>query len=79
MEGLHEFAPDHSERKRELLDRHGEIIGGSELRRQLGFADARSLNRAYQRRLLPVRVFILAGRRGLFAKTRDLADWLDSL
>lgn len=71
--------PEHSERKRELLDAHGELIGGSELHRHLGYVNLRALSRAYQRGLLPVRVFMLPDRRGLYAQTRDLADWLDSL
>ncbi|AVO30393.1 TPA: hypothetical protein ACOEBE_000513 [Stenotrophomonas maltophilia] len=68
-----------TELSRELLERHGELMGGSDLQRNLGFPNGRTFGRAVQRELLPVRTFPLPGRRGLFAKTRDVAEWLNSL
>jgi hypothetical protein len=63
----------------ELLERHGELMGGSDLQRNLGFVNGRAFGRAVQRDLVPVRTFPLPGRRGWFAKTRDVAEWLESL
>ncbi|HZR02488.1 MAG TPA: hypothetical protein VFA81_04860 [Burkholderiales bacterium] len=63
----------------DLLARHGELMTGEPLRRALGFASERSFLRAAKGKNLPVRVFELAGRRGRFARTRDVAQWLSTL
>lgn len=63
----------------DLLARHGELMTGEPLRRALGFASERSFLRAARCKNLPVPIFELAGRRGRFARTRDVAQWLNSL
>ena len=40
-----------TELSRELLERHGELMGGSDLQRNLGFPNGRTFGRAVQREL----------------------------
>jgi hypothetical protein len=63
----------------DLLSRHGEVVGGEALMRCLGYRSARSFARAGAQGQLPVATFALAGRRGRYAKTRDVAEWLETL
>jgi hypothetical protein len=63
----------------DLLAEHGELVGGGDLQRCLGFKSARSFQRAQKEGRLPVTTFSLPGRRGVFARTRDIAAWLGSL
>lgn len=62
-----------------LLTTHGELIGGAELARCLGFRTSRAFQKAAVADRLPVETFVLEGRRGRFARTRDIAGWLASL
>lgn len=64
---------------RALLNAHGELIGGVELARCLGFKTTRAFQKAAAAGRLPVETFFLEGRRGRFARTRDIAFWLASL
>jgi hypothetical protein len=63
----------------DLLSAHGELIGGADLARCLGFKTPRAFQKAASAKRLPVQTFTLKGRRGRFARTRDLAAWLASL
>jgi len=63
----------------DLLAAHGELIGGAELARLLGFKTPRAFQKAAIDGRLPIETFVLDGRRGRFARTRDLATWLDAL
>lgn len=63
----------------ELLARHGPLIGGVELAKILNFRNMAAFRQALRRGTVPIRVFELPGRRGKFALTHDLADWLVSL
>lgn len=63
----------------DLLAEHGELLGGVALQRCLGFRSARSFQRALQTGNLPVQTFLLPGRRGRFARTRDVALWVEQL
>jgi hypothetical protein len=54
----------------------GPVIGGSELRKVLGFRSAVTFRRAIRQGKLAVKVFELEGRRGKFALTADVARWL---
>lgn len=62
-----------------LLAEHGELMHGEALWRALGFQSERSFQRAAQRGLMGVALFFLPGRRGRYAKTRDVAAWLAGL
>ena len=47
--------------------------------RCLGFRTARAYQTAVKSGRLPIRTFDVPGRRGRFARTVDVADWLDAL
>ncbi|MCC8536830.1 hypothetical protein ACDH70_00955 [Xanthomonas axonopodis pv. poinsettiicola] len=68
-----------SEIREGLLRRHGELLKGKALRQCLGFGSVRSFQRAVTEGALPVITFTLPGRRGRFARTRDVAAWLATL
>ena len=59
-----------------LVSRHGELLSGATLQRCLGYRSARAYRRAIAQNALPVVTFALPGRRGYFARTRDVAAWL---
>ena len=59
-----------------LLSSHGELIGGLPLARCMGYRTARAFQVAAQRGQLPVETFSLPGRRGRFARTFQVAQWL---
>lgn len=62
-----------------LITKNGELISGAALWRALGYRSERSFHRAVVSDRLPVRVFSLPGRRGRYARTRDVAHWLGTL
>jgi len=59
-----------------LLSSHGELIGGLPLARCMGYRTARAFQVAAQRGQLPIETFPLSGRRGRFARTFQVAEWL---
>ena len=59
-----------------LEQRHGPLLGGVELRRCLGLPSSAALRQAKRRGQLAVALFTLPKRRGHFALTRDVADWI---
>lgn len=59
-----------------LIRTLGPIVGGSALSRALGYPSQGAFRKALVRGRLPVRVFELDGRRGRFAFTSDIAEWL---
>lgn len=70
---------DPTQLAKEMVSAHGEVIGGAALQQCLGFRSARSFQRALQAGNLQVQTFLLPGRRGRFARTRDVAQWLATL
>ena len=70
---------DLTQLSKEMVSAHGEVIGGSALQQCLGFRSARSFQRALHAGNLQVQTFLLPGRRGRFARTRDVALWLATL
>lgn len=62
--------------ERELTERHGVLMSGSELRRTLGYLTSDAFRQALARRTIPVPVFAIANRRGKFALTKEVAAWL---
>jgi hypothetical protein len=64
---------------RELLAQYGPLIGGLELAKVLNFKNMAAFRQALRRGRLPIRVFDLPGRKGKFALTQDLINWLASL
>ena len=69
---------DAADLERRLLRDHGELIGGTALARGLGYRTARAFQVAVKRERMPIETFTLAGRRGRFARTFELARWLAS-
>lgn len=68
-----------SERLHTLLARHGELMAGGDLIQLFKFGSDRAFRRAATAGRLPVAVVRVPGRPGWFARTRDVATWLDSL
>lgn len=62
----------------QLLRRYGATLGGPELYAALGFKSYAAFHRSKQLGELGVHVFKLAGRRGWFALTTDVAEWLSA-
>jgi hypothetical protein len=61
---------------RELVARHGEVVGGNALRLLLGFPSIDAMKRAIARGTLALPTFVIRGRRGRFALTVDIAKYL---
>lgn len=68
-----------SERLQALLTEHGELMTGRELMRVFRYGSERAFRRAAIAGRLPVPAVRIEGRPGWFARTRDVAHWLDSL
>lgn len=54
----------------------GATVGGHALTRALGYPSQEAFRKAFQRDRVPVVTFEIKGRRGRFAATTDIADWL---
>lgn len=59
-----------------LLKQYGPTLTGNDLYVALGFKTYAAFYRVFCRGELGVRVFKLPGRRGWFASTLEVADWL---
>ena len=62
-----------------LLQRFGELMSCRQLMWCLGFRSSRSFARACRSETLHIPTFLMDGRRGRFARTRDVAAWLTAL
>lgn len=62
-----------------LLERHGPLLHGKNLWLTLGYVSAQSFRKAVRHGTVPVATFTIENRRGRFANTRDVAEWLKSL
>jgi hypothetical protein len=60
-----------------LIDRFGLLIGGQDLYLALGYKTYSAFHRSNQRNELGVHVFKLPRRRGWFALSIDVANWLE--
>lgn len=65
-----------AELTRRLIDTHGELIGGRELAHCLGYRTRRAFQMGVQRGQVRVETFTLEGRRGRYARTFQVAQWL---
>jgi hypothetical protein len=63
----------------DLLNLHGELMTSRDLAALFRFGSDRSFRRAAQTGALPVAIVKVPGRRGWFARTREVAAWLESL
>jgi hypothetical protein len=62
--------------EQKLFSRFGPLIGGGDLYSALGFKSYSAFYRSKELGELGVRVFQISGRRGWFALTEDVANWL---
>lgn len=62
-----------------LLASYGELMDSQALTAFFKFGSDRSFRRSAVRGALPVGVFRIPGRRGWFARTRDVAVWLAAI
>jgi len=63
----------------ELLALYGPLLGGEELMRAAGFRTSNAFKLAVRRGRVGFDVFQITGRRGQFARTSDVAEWLNSI
>ena len=68
-----------SYQRSELLELYGPLIGGEELVRAAGFRTANAFKLAVRRGRVGFHVFQINGRRGQFARTSDVAEWLNTI
>ena len=66
-----------SDMKDRLIQRYGPLIGGTDLRNILGYKAASTFNRAKRLNLIDIHLFQIPNRRGNYALTTDVADWLE--
>lgn len=62
-----------------LMTKHGPLMSGAALWRSLGFRSAAAFRKARSRDQVSVHVFRVPDRRGAYAFTRDVAEWLTDL
>lgn len=62
--------------RRELVGVLGPVLGGAQLAAALGYRTADAFGKAARTNRLPIPTFSIAGRRGRYAMTIDLANWL---
>lgn len=62
--------------RNELEANHGPLITGNALVSALGLRSGAALRQARRRGQIAVPLFTVPHRRGLFALSRDIADWL---
>lgn len=55
---------------------HGPILGGEPLAQALGYRNGAALRQARRRGHVSLKFFMLPNRRGWYALTDDVADWL---
>jgi hypothetical protein len=63
---------------RHLIEIYGPILGGIELRTALGFKSVSAFNRAIALGRVSVPFFAMEGRRGRFARTSAVAEWISA-
>ncbi len=71
--------PERAEVRSAMLAAFGPMLKGNELVRALGFESLEALRQAKRQKRVGVPVFAAPARRGLFAYTCDVADWLHDL
>lgn len=60
----------------DLIERFGTVLGSKILAKTLGYASIDALRQSIVRKTNPIPVFKLPNRRGYFALTKDVAEWL---
>lgn len=60
-------------------EQYGPIMGGKDLWKALGYKTFAAFARALDKSTIGVKVFRIEGRRGWFAMTEDVVNWLNQL
>ncbi|MEX3964523.1 hypothetical protein AB4Y42_20285 [Paraburkholderia sp. EG286B] len=60
----------------DLLEHFGYLLSGRALWKTMGYASSQAFRKAAARGDLPVRTFRIEHRRGLFAYSSEVAEWL---
>ncbi|WP_443612710.1 hypothetical protein [Acinetobacter pseudolwoffii] len=63
----------------EMKEKYGEIIGGFELAKLLGYKSTAAFRQAISRNQIPFSTFNIENRKGKFAYTNDVISWLTNL
>ena len=63
----------------DLIANHGPLISGESLWRSIGFTSATAFRQAVAQDRIDIPVFSLPKRRGTYAFTKHVADWLKRL
>lgn len=66
-------------RRRDLFELYGPLVNGRAVVKLLGFRSYSSFAKTRSAGQLPIKVFEIQGRHGPFARTLDIADWLETL
>ena len=67
---------DRENLNRMLSSQHGPLLGGAELVRILGYRTSAAFRQAHKRGQISVPIFKLPDRRGYYALTHEVADWI---
>lgn len=62
--------------EQELFEWYGPLIGGKDLQKVLGYRTGDAYRQAVFRNTIPIKTFEIENRRGRFALTADVAQWL---
>lgn len=62
--------------EQQLVERYGVVISNDDLRQVLGYPSMGAFRQAYKRRTIGIPVFPFPNRRGKYAMTKDIAEWL---
>lgn len=65
--------------EKELFDRHGPLMTGEHLAKALGYQSLEAFRIAFRRKTVPIPTFPIEKRKGKFALTKDVANWLAKL
>lgn len=63
----------------QLMQEYGPLLPASAAMKLLGYSSTNALRQARLRRRLPIPMFKIAGRRGWFASTSEVASWIDEV
>jgi hypothetical protein len=59
-----------------LLEQHGPLMTGESLYKALGYKSWAGFAKAVRSGAVEIDIFNLPGRKGRYAKTSDVADWI---
>jgi hypothetical protein len=62
-----------------LLEQHGPLMHGQVLWQALGYVSAQAFRKAVRAGTVPIVTFTIKTRRGRFARTSDVAQWIGTL